>query len=455
MDEMLHADAGAAGRGAMRKASWRLLPLIGLGYGIAYMDRSNISYAALRMNQDLHFSATVYGLGAGLFFLSYALFEVPSNLALVRFGARRWIARIMLTWGALAMGMMLVKTPLEFYVMRFLLGAAEAGFFPGVMFYLMRWFPAQERGRAVSRFYVALPLSMAVMGASAGALLDLDGRLGLAGWQWLFLAEGLPAVLAGLMIFVLLPENPAAAAWLTPSERSWIAARLAADQAMPGVAAHHGLLSALLDARVLLLGLCNIFIMGGNYAFILSAPTILRDGTGLSVGQVGFLMSLVALLGAATMIAAGWHSDLRRERHLHLVVLLLVQACGYLAIGLWPAPFVYVLAYAVGYCAAMGIQAVFFLIPADFLRGPSAAAGLAAVGSIGMVGAFVGPAAWGLARDLTGGYRAGLIALFVAYVAAAAIALLLRRNFLARRSLSAPLDIALSEEAQLAEASHG
>ncbi len=192
------ADAGSddtVGRSALRKASWRLLPLIGLGYGIAYMDRINISFAALRMNDDLGFSATVYGLGGGLFFVSYALLEVPSNVMLMKFGARRWIARIMFTWGVIAVGMMFVKTPMQFYVMRFLLGAAEAGFFPGVVFYLMHWFPAHERGRAISRFYVALPLSSILMGSIAGALLGLDGQLGLKGWQWLFLVEGLPAIL--------------------------------------------------------------------------------------------------------------------------------------------------------------------------------------------------------------------------------------------------------------------
>src|SRR5580658_2767857 len=194
------------GRSALAKASWRLLPLIGLGYGVAYMDRVNISFAALRMNQDLHFSASVYGLGGGLFFLSYALFEVPSNLFLVRFGARRWIARIMLTWGLLAMGMMFVRTPVQFYVMRFLLGLAEAGFFPGVIYYLTLWFPAQHRGKAISRFYVAWPLSSVVMGAVAGTLLNLQGRLGLAGWQWLFLVEGLPALAMSGVILLLLPD---------------------------------------------------------------------------------------------------------------------------------------------------------------------------------------------------------------------------------------------------------
>ena len=169
---------------ALKKASWRILPLLFLGYGIAYIDRVNISFASLQMNQDLHFSAAVYGLGGGLFFLSYALFEVPSNLLLMRFGARRWIARIMMTWGAIAVCMMFVRTPAQFYCMRFFLGLAEAGFFPGVLFFLTQWFPAEYRGRAVSRFYIALPLSAAIMGAISGSLLNLNGQFGLAGWQW-------------------------------------------------------------------------------------------------------------------------------------------------------------------------------------------------------------------------------------------------------------------------------
>ncbi len=212
----------AVGRVALRKAGWRLIPLLALGYGIAYMDRVNISFASLQMNRDLHFSASVYGFGAGLFFVSYAACEVPSNLLLYRVGARRWFARIMLTWGLLAMGMMLVKTPLQFYVMRFLLGMAEAGFFPGVIFYLAQWFPVHMRARAISRFYISLPLASVLTGAIAGALLDLQGKAGLAGWQWLFLVEGLPAVVLGIIFLVYLPAGPAQAKWLTEDEREWI-----------------------------------------------------------------------------------------------------------------------------------------------------------------------------------------------------------------------------------------
>src|SRR5271156_4272644 len=210
------------GASAMRKAPRHLIPLIALGYGAAYMDRVNISFASLQMNRDLHFSATVYGFGAGLFFLSYSVCEVPSNLLLVRFGARRWLARIMFTWGLLAIGMMFVKTPPQFYILRFLLGMAEAGFFPGVVYYLMQWFPPEMRARAISRFYISLPLASTVMGSLAGALLNLQGRLGLAGWQWLFLLEGLPAIVLAAIFLIQLPDTPADAKWLNLEERRWL-----------------------------------------------------------------------------------------------------------------------------------------------------------------------------------------------------------------------------------------
>jgi len=414
------------GRAAVSKASWRLLPLIGLGYGIAYMDRVNISFASLQMNQDLHFSATVYGLGGGLFFLSYAVLEVPSNLLLVRFGARRWIARIMLTWGLLAAGMMFVKTPMQFYVMRFLLSAAEAGFFPGVVFYLMQWFPAEHRGRAISRFYVALPLSSVVMGAVAGSLLNLHGQFGLAGWQWLFLVEGIPAVILSAVILKGLPNSPAQAAWLTDAERTWIHDRLSADKAALGTVTDHGLARALLDPRVWQLGICNLFILGSTYAFTLSAPAVLQGATQWSATKVGFVVSLTGVLGALAMVLNGWHSDRSRERHLHTAIPLALMAGAFLAMGLSIAPWIVVPAYVVWFISQNAVQAAFWLIPSDVLHGRSAAVGVAAIGSIGMVGSFIGPYAWGVARDFTGSYQAGLLWLVVPHLAAATIVLVVR-----------------------------
>ncbi len=414
------------GRSALRKASWRLLPLIGLGYGIAYMDRVNISFASLQMNDDLQFSAAVYGLGGGLFFLSYALLEVPSNLMLMRFGARRWIARIMFTWGVIAIGMMFVRTPMQFYVMRFLLGAAEAGFFPGVVFYLMHWFPAEQRGRAISRFYIALPLSSAVMGAVAGALLGLRGTLGLAGWQWLFLVEGLPAVLLSFVVLKFLPDGPATAPWLTEPEREWLAQSLEADKTSHGAQPDHGVLRALANPLVLLLGVANICILGSSYAFTLSAPAILMAATQLDAMHVGYLTACVALVSALGMVLAGWHSDRRRERYLHVVVYLLLLAAAFLTLRLGTVPWLLVTAYAVTVLAGNANQTVFWLIPSDVLHGRSAAAGVAAIGSIGMIGSFVGPYAWGVAKDATGSFDLGLLTLSCAFFVAAAIILGLR-----------------------------
>ena len=424
--------ADSVGRTALRKASWHLLPLLFFGYGIAYMDRLNISFAALQMNEDLHFSATVYGLGGGLFFLSYAFFEVPSNLLLVRFGARRWIARIMLTWGLLAASMMFVKTPAQFYTMRFLLGMAEAGFFPGVLYYLMQWFPAEYRGRAISRFYFAFPLSSVLMGAVAGPLLGLGGHFGLAGWQWLFLVEGFPAIVLAAVILTVLPNTPAQAPWLTDQEREWIENRIGAEQASSSAADESGWLRAFLDWRVVSLGICNICIFGASYAFNLSAPTVLKGVTHWTATQIGLLMSGTALLGALAMLFNGFHSDRHRERYLHTAIPLCFVACATVCIGLSETTWGIVPAYIVSTVFYAGAQAAFWLIPCDSLRGKTAAVGLAAVGSIGMLGAFIGPYAWGLARDLTGSYKVGLLSTAVSYFSAAALLLLIRHR--ARRS---------------------
>lgn len=419
------------GRSALRKASWRLLPMIGLGYGIAYLDRVNISFAALQMNDDLRFSAAVYGLGGGLFFLAYALFEVPSNLILVRVGARRWIARIMFTWGLLAAGMMFVRTPMAFYVMRFLLGLAEAGFFPGVVYYLSQWFPAAHRGRAISRFYVALPFSSVVMGVLAGPLLGLQGVLGLAGWQWLFLVEGAPAVILSIVVLNFLPDAPETARWLTPGEKTWIRDRLAADVAAIGGPADHSLLRALRHPLVWGLGLANVCILGCSYAFTLSAPAILKAATGLDATRVGWVVAAAALASAAGMIANGWHSDHTRERHLHVATPLALAGVAYAAIGLSAVPLVIVGAYAVTVFCSNAVQSVFWSLPGESLHGRSAAIGVAAVGSIGMIGSFVGPYVWGLAKDRTGDYQAGLLSLFAALMLATGMILLLRRSALA------------------------
>ena len=407
----------------LRKASWRILPLLGLGYGAAYMDRINIGFAALRMNTDLHFSATVYGLGAGLFFLAYAAFEVPSNLLLARFGARRWMARIMLTWGILASAMMFVRTPLEFYAMRFLLGLAEAGFFPGVIYYLTLWFPLAHRGRAISRFYVAWPLSSLVMGAVAGSLLGLNGTFGLAGWQWLFLIEGLPAIALSAVFLFMLPDTPQKAPWLSAPEKAWLAARLAADHPAP---ADHHMWRTLRQGPMLALGLANLLILGSFYAFNLSAPVFLAGATGLSPAKVGYVIAASGLLGAISMLSAGWLSDRTGERYWHMAIPLTLMAGAFAVMSQTHAPSVIVGAFWAAAICNAAVGAIFWTAPAPFLTPRSAAMGLAAINCVGQSGSFFLPWAWGVARDRTGSFQAGLTALPVAFLIAAGLVLYLK-----------------------------
>src|SRR5271170_3189593 len=368
------------GRAAMRKATWRLIPLIALGYGTAYMDRVNISFASLEMNRDLHFTASIYGLGAGLFFLSYAACEVPSNLLLCRFGARLWLSRIMITWGVLAIAMMFVKTPMQFYVLRFLLGMAEAGFFPGVVFYLMQWFPPEMRARAISRFYVSLPLSSALMGALAGALLNLQGKLGLAGWQWLFLVEGLQAILLSVAFLVWLPDGPADAGWLTGDERAWVIEQIRVDACSGGHT--HDVWRALRDPRVLQIGMVFLFMLGCSYAYAFSAPAILMKLTGWNVTRVGFLISGVGLLGALAMIWNAQNSDRSGERYWHVAITFFILGGGFLVGGLSTAAWLAVPALSATPIAYMALLGPIMAIPPLFLKGKSMAAGIAAMNTI-------------------------------------------------------------------------
>ena len=415
-------------RRAITQMSWRILPLIGLGYLVSYMDRVNISFAATRMNADLGFSATVYGLGGGLFFLSYALFEIPSNLLLVRFGARRWLARIMVTWGLLAAGMMLVRTPLQFYGMRLLLGFAEAGFFPGVIFYLSHWFPLAHRGRAISRFYMTGPLATALMGGVAGWLLDLDGMGGLHGWQWLLLVEGLPAVVLGLIILRWLPDAPEAAPWLAAPEKDWIRRQLARDALRIGEPAEHHLLAALRNPLVLQLGLIGFLTIGGYIAFALSAPDLLAAATGLDARHVGYLMSLGSIIGLFSGLFTGWHSDRTGERFTYLIASTAIVGAACLTIGLATSAAVVTTAFLVLATAWTSVSLSTWMVSTDILHARLLAVGSAAINSISQLGAFVAPFAWGVAKDATGSYRAGLIGLSAVFLTAVAAILILRRQ---------------------------
>jgi len=430
-------DGAEVARSALAKASWRILPLLAVGYCISYIDRVNISFAALQMNHALHFSATVYGLGAGLFFVTYALLEVPSNMLLVRFGARRWIARIMLTWGALAIGMMFVRTPLQFYIMRLLLGAAEAGFFPGVVYYLTQWFPAAHRGRAISRFYVSLPLSSVIMGGLAGVLLGLQGRLGLAGWQWLFLVEGLPAVIVGVVILFLLPDRPQTAKWLSADEKASIVDQLAREAAGRPAVQGHNLLHALRNPIVIQFAAVNFLFLGTNYAFNLSAPAVLTGVTRWSAGNVGYLTACGGLLGAVAMLFNGWRSDRTGERYFHLIVPLVLMGLAFGVMSLTRSPLAFVGAYILFATASAAASTALWLAPAELLRPAAAAVSIAAINSIGQLGSFVSPYLWGIAKDRTGSFHLGLMVLPFPFLIAACIVYLVRSQARAGAAIAA------------------
>ena len=440
-DAPARAQDEAIGRSAQRKAAVHLLPLLAVGYGLAYMDRINISFASLQMNRDLHFSASVYGFGAGLFFIGYALCEVPSNLLLLRFGARRWLARIMFTWGLLAAATMFVRTPLEFIVLRFLLGMAVAGFYPGVIFYLTLWFPARMRARAVSRFYISLPLSSVVMGSLAGWLLGLGGKLGLAGWQWLFLVEGLPTAIFSLVMLKMLPDSPAKATWLTAEEKAWLERQLKADGEKAHLGHSAGVARALLEPKVWMIGAYFFFALLTSYAYSFSAPAILQGTTGWSVKNVGYLVACFGLAGAVGMLLNSARSDRRGERAFHCIVPCVVMAAGFLTASLAREPWLVVAALAASFVAFMSMLGPANAVPMQFLAGRAAAAGIAAMNTITMFAGFAGPYWMGVMKDATGNYAAGLRGLALPCLLAAGTMYALTRS-LARRPVVTVAELA-------------
>jgi ACS family tartrate transporter-like MFS transporter len=410
----------------LRKATWRLLPFLGVCYVVAWLDRVNVGFAALQMNADLGFNAAVYGFGAGVFFVGYALCEVPSNLILYRVGARRWIARIMITWGILSSAMMFVRDPVTFYVLRFLLGAAEAGFLPGVIYYLGDWYPGRERARAVSWFMSAIPLSTVVGGPLAGALLELDGVMDLAGWQWLFMLEGLAAVLLGFVVLVVLPDRPEHAAWLTREEAAWIMARVKAEQTEARERHGFDLRRALLHPIVWQLGFVSFTFQAGSYGLNLWIPQIVQVMSGASELLVGFISAIPYVAAAAGMVIIGAHSDRSGERFYHIALPSLVSACAFIAAGMLVSPVLGMIALTVAAVGDLGTRGPFWALPTRFLAGTSAAGGIALINTLGSLGGFVGPYAVGLAKNFTDSFAGGLAVLAALLVAGAVATLALR-----------------------------
>jgi ACS family tartrate transporter-like MFS transporter len=400
------------GRALYAKISWRLIPYMFLLYIVAYLDRVNVGFAAMDMQRDLHFSNTVYGTGAGIFFLGYALCDLPSSLILRRVGTRVWIARIMISWGIVSACMIWVSSPGSFYLLRFLLGVAEAGFVPGMLLYLTFWFPSHERARAVARFMTATSLAGVVGGPLSSALLKLNGVGGLSGWQWLFLFEGVPTVLVGISVLFVLKDGPGVADWLKPEERTWLKDELRKDQELYGAAQHHNLLDAFRLPAVWLLAVVYIIIQIGVYIVNLWMPLIL---SGLTRGEGSGDASLIAryatvpyLLAAICTVVVGWSSDRSNERRGHLAFCMTLAAVGFawaaraqsISVALCAMSFV-----AIGLWSTMG---PFWALTTRMIGGAAAAGGVAVITTLGAVGGFLGPYVTGRLRDATQSFAGGL-----------------------------------------------
>jgi ACS family tartrate transporter-like MFS transporter len=417
-------------RRTILKVSRRLLPLIVVAYLVAYIDRTNVAFAALTMNQDVGLSPYIYGLGAGIFFLGYALFEVPSNMVLERVGARRWIARIMITWGIISGMMALTVGPASFLTLRFLLGVAEAGFFPGIIFYLSCWFPAAYRARVISTLFIAVPVSNAVASVLSGAILEMNGVLGLHGWQWVFILEAIPAVLLAFVVLKYMTDRPGEATWLSPDEREWLEKELHAERVRVESAGRLGLLQVLTDRRVLALSMIYLFSVTAGYGIVFFLPQILKS-LGHSNFVTGVLTAIPYAIGVAGLLLWGHSSDRRGERRWHLIVALAVAAVGLVGVAWFHGSYWAIAAMAIVAVGSYGSRPSFWPMPSMFLTGAAAAAGIALINSIGNLGGYVGPFIVGWIKDSTGSFQMGLYFL----AACAAISALI--TFVAARATDA------------------
>lgn len=405
-------------KAVLNKVSRRLIPFLFLLYVVNILDRVNVSFARLRMLEDLHMSEGAYAFGFGLFYIGYLLFEVPSNLILSRTGARRWIARIMISWGLITSAMMLIRGPWAFYLLRILLGFAEAGFFPGIILYLTYWFPARKRASVVALFMAASPLTGVVGNPVSGAIMEwMDTVGGLSGWQWVFLLEGIPAVFLGVAVLFYLPDRPRTASWLTPEERDWLAEQTGGADAhrfqRPGLA----LLGVLADGRVWLLILLYFTVAAGANAFGSYLPKLVADRSPhLNKVQLGLLCALPNLCAVVCMVVNGAHSDRTGERRWHVAVPAFLSAVGWglaaLTFTPWlDSPPLTLAALALVQSGIMSMLPTFWSLPTAFLRGIAAAGGIALINSVGNLGGFAGPNLVGQMKEYTGSFAPGLLTL--------------------------------------------
>jgi len=419
---------------ALAKARRRLLPFLFLLYVVSYLDRINVGFAALQMNAALGFSSVTYSLGAGIFFLGYTLLEIPSNIVLARVGARLWIARIMITWGLVSAGMMFVRSAPAFYVLRFLLGAAEAGFFPGIIYCLTRWFPRRERARAIAGFMTAVVIAGVIGGPISGALLTLDGAGGLAGWQWLFVVEGLPAVVLGVIVLRALPEQPSEARWLTRAEQEALTARLMEEAEAASASTVHSIRGALASPRVWLLAAVYFTIPVALYAMGFWMPQIIGAATGNISGgdgtdfRIGVLSAIPYAVAAVGMVVIGRNSDRTGERRWHIALSAIAGGAAFAAAGVVHGIVPSIAALSIAMLGLASMLGPFWAFATSFIGGIGAAVGIAVVNSVGNVGGFVGPNIIGYVQQTTNSFRAGLAIVGAILAAGGLLVLCVRRE---------------------------
>ena len=405
----------------------RLIPFAFICYVVAYIDRVNIGFAATQLQRDLRLGATEFGLGAGLFFLGYCLFEIPSNLILERVGARRWIARIMIAWGLVSMGTVFISDAWSFMAARVVLGIAEAGFFPGVVLYLTYWIPAAERARTNALFMTAAPVAVIVGAPLSEALLTLDGQFGLHGWQWLFLLEGLPAVVLGVIALRVLTDRPEQAAWLPQGDRDWLSRTMDEERALRHATGHVAIGRSLRSGRVWLL--CAVYFLNTSvtYGIFLWLPRILVEASGAGGFRLSLLTAVPFVAALVAMVLIGRHSDRTGERKLHVAACALTAASGLLlAVAFRAHVPLLVLGFAICQIGQRSVMSVFWAIPPMLLGGTAAAAGIALINAVGNLGGFFGPSMMGSLRDWTGGYSGGLLVLAAALVIEALLVVTIR-----------------------------
>ena len=404
----------------INKIAWRILPLATIAYCVAFIDRTNVAVAALTMNKDLGFTATLFGFGAGIFFVGYFIFEVPSNVILERVGARRWIARIMITWGIISAGSAFIIGPKSFILVRFLLGAAEAGFFPGMIFYFTYWFPDRFRGRAIAALFFAQPIANALGNAISGVILEMDGVLGLHGWQWVFILEAAPAVILGVVVLRVMIDRPALATWLQPEERRWLEAELDAERRQIEAQEHLSLWKALADPRVFALSMIYLTSSTASYGTTFFMPQIVK-GLGLSNTMTGIVSAIPFTVGLAGLVIWGWSSDKSGERRWHLISASFVGFLGLAGAAAFGSSFWALAAMSLAIVGIYGSRTSFWPLPSLFLSGTAAAGAIAFINAIGNLGGYFGPFIVGWIKDATGSFEIGLYFLALCSLTSAVI----------------------------------